>query len=78
MSKLGIILDIIFIRKLLIRFYNWGTYALIVLYIAYSVDKFGLFMGLLIFNVILGATAGMHMGRNKTAYSRLFERGHAL
>lgn len=60
---LGIILDIFFIRKILSRFYNLGNYSLIALYMVYSVGIFGFFMGVPAFNVVLGASAGLYIGR---------------
>lgn len=60
---LGVIFDIFFIRKLLTRFYSFSNYALIALYIAYSIGIFGFFMGVPVFNVVLGIAAGLYVGR---------------
>lgn len=60
---LGVIFDIFFLRKLLTRFYSFSTYALIAIYIAYSIGIFGFFMGVPVFNVVLGVAAGLYVGR---------------
>jgi predicted peroxiredoxin len=67
---LGIITDIFFLRKLVSRFYSFSIYALIALYMAYSVGIFGFFMGVPVFNAVLGVAAGLYVGRKMKINNR--------
>ncbi len=60
---LGIVIDIIFLNKLLRRFYYLGTISLALMYLFYSIGMFGFFMGVPIFNIVLGIIAGIYIGR---------------
>ena len=60
---LGIVIDIIFLSKLLRRFYYLSTISLALLYLFYSIGMFGFFMGVPIFNIVLGIIAGIYIGR---------------
>lgn len=60
---IGIVLDVMILRKLLRKFYYFSTFALLVLYMVYSIGIFGFFMGVPVFNVITGVIAGFYVGR---------------
>lgn len=67
---LGIIIAVLSLRKLVSRFYSLNIYALAALYIAYSVGIFGFFMGVPVFNVVLGVAAGLYVGRKMKINNR--------
>jgi hypothetical protein len=60
---LGCFLDIIFIRYIM-KAYWWKHSILTMIYLFYSFGFFGFFMGVPIFNVAVGALAGVFMGRS--------------
>ena len=59
---IGCIVDIIFSRRIT-KAYWWKQGALAIVYLFYSVCVFGFFMGVPIFNLAVGAMAGVFMGR---------------
>lgn len=59
----GILIDVIFLGKLLPGFYHLSRLALLLLYAAYSIGIFGFFMGVPVFNVVPGVLAGLYVGR---------------
>jgi len=65
---IGCIIDI-FIFKHFMKTYWWKQGILVLIYLFYSVIFFGFFMGVPIFNLAVGAIAGIFMGR------RLYYRG---
>ncbi|MGI6537668.1 MAG: hypothetical protein ACOX22_04915 [Caldicoprobacterales bacterium] len=65
---IGCIIDII-ISKHIMKAYWWNQIILAMIYLFYSVGSFGFFMGVPIFNLAVGAIAGIFMGR------RLYYRG---
>ena len=67
---LGIIIAVFSLRKLVSRFYSISIYALIALYMAYSIGIFGFFMGVPVFNAVLGVAAGLYVGRKMKIYNQ--------
>jgi len=59
----GILLDLAFIRKRIQNVYNIRYPLLIAVYLFYSVCVFGFFMGVPIFNLLLGPLAGFYIGQ---------------
>ncbi len=59
---LGCIIDII-LRRQIKRAYWWKQGVLVLIYLFYSIGFFGFFMGVPIFNLAVGALAGVFMGR---------------
>lgn len=59
----GILIDVVFLGKLLPKFYYLGKLTLLALYAAYSIGIFGFFMGVPVFNIIPGVLAGTYIGR---------------
>ena len=59
----GILIDVMFLRNLLPKFYYLSKLTLLALYAAYSIGIFGFFMGVPMFNMVLGVLAGIYIGR---------------
>lgn len=59
----GLFLDMIVLRGLVYNFYSLPLIALLALYLFYSVGLLGFFMGVPVFNVFVGAAAGVYTGR---------------
>jgi hypothetical protein len=59
---LGIFIDILFLKKWIVNAYHINLAWLAVIYLFYSVGLFGFFMGVPVFNVLLGLFAGFYMG----------------
>jgi hypothetical protein len=59
----GLFLDKIVLRGLVNNFYNLSLVVLFALYLSYSVGLLGFFMGVPVFNVFVGAAAGVYTGR---------------
>jgi len=59
----GLYLDKIVLRGLVNNFYNLPLVVLFALYLFYSVGLLGFFMGVPVFNVLVGAAAGVYTGR---------------
>jgi len=59
----GIILDVIFLKRWVKRAYQLNLGWLIAIYLFYSIGVFGFFMGVPIFNLAVGITAGYYIGR---------------
>jgi hypothetical protein len=60
---LGIIIDFFFIKKVISDLYNIKNSNLILIYIFYSVCCFGFFMGVPVFNSLLGIPAGYYAAK---------------
>lgn len=60
---IGCILLVIFMKKYIDEFYKLRYWLLIVIHIVLSIGTFGFFMGVPVFNVIVGVFAGAYMGR---------------
>jgi|WetSurMetagenome_2_1015567.scaffolds.fasta_scaffold71288_4 hypothetical protein len=60
---LGIIIDFFFIKKVISNLYSIKNSNLILIYIFYSVCCFGFFMGVPVFNSLLGIPAGYYAAR---------------
>ena len=58
----GIVIDILFLKKWILNAYRMDLKWLAVLYLFYSVGLFGFFMGVPVFNLLLGLFAGFYMG----------------
>jgi hypothetical protein len=59
----GVLIDVMFLGKLVPKFYCLSKLTLLALYAAYSVGIFGFFMGVPVFNMIPGVLAGTYIGR---------------
>ena len=66
---IGIILDFLFLRRVISNLYEINTSNLILVYVFYSLCCFGFFMGVPVFNVLLGILAGYYVAA-RCAYSR--------
>jgi hypothetical protein len=62
---LGIILDVIYLKRWIPHFYRFDLRMMILVYLCCSVIAVALFMGLPIGNLILGALAGVYIGRRE-------------
>lgn len=58
---LGIIIDFFFIKKVLLNLFNLKNFVLILIYFFYSICCFGFFMGVPLFNTLLGIIAGYYI-----------------
>ena len=61
--ELGIIIDLLFLGKWIRAAYRISPLILITIYLFYSVGIFGFFMGVPVFNIIMGPLAGFYIGR---------------
>lgn len=59
----GLLLDVLFLRRWLQMAYYSHPVTLVAIYLFYSVGMFGFFMGVPLFNIILGPLAGFYTGR---------------
>ena len=60
---LGIIIDLLFLGKWIKLAYRIHHIILIAIYLFYSVGIFGFFMGVPVFNMVMGPLAGFYTGR---------------
>jgi len=60
---IGILFDILFLKRWAKNVYNFGRRLLICVYVFFSIVTLGLFMGVPLFNSILGIIAGIYAGR---------------
>jgi hypothetical protein len=60
---LGIIIDLLFLGKWIKLAYRIHPIILIAIYLFYSVGIFGFFMGVPVFNIVMGPLAGFYIGR---------------
>lgn len=60
---MGILFDVLFLKKWVKNVYNLDIRLLIFVYVFFSIVTLGLFMGVPVFNVVLGAIAGVYAGR---------------
>lgn len=59
----GGIIDILLLRKLVNRMYSLSSTVLVVVYVILSIEIFGFFMGVPVFNIIAGVIAAFYIGR---------------
>jgi len=59
---LGILLNIIYLRRLVQAAYRFPKAAFVLVYLFYSLCLFGFFMGVPLFNLFLGAAGGYYVG----------------
>jgi hypothetical protein len=62
---LGIILDVIYLRRWIPRFYSMDARVMVLVYLCCSVIAVAFFMGLPVGNVVLGTLAGVYVGRRE-------------
>ena len=62
---IGMILDIIWLKHWVRRFYTANIYFIIAVYLSLSVVALAFFMGLPIGNIVLGMLAGVYVGRKQ-------------
>jgi hypothetical protein len=62
---LGAVLDLLYLRRWLDRFYSINTKFLILAYLFWSAIAVALLMGLPLVNIVLGIFAGLYIGRKK-------------
>jgi hypothetical protein len=60
---IGIILNILYLSKIVSNSFNINYNILGILYFIYSIGMFGFFMGVPVFNILLGIVAGWYIGR---------------
>ena len=60
---MGIIIDLLFLGKWVKLAYRIHPFILIAVYLFYSVGIFGFFMGVPVFNMVMGPLAGFYIGR---------------
>jgi hypothetical protein len=60
---LGISIDFLFLGKWIMAAYQIPLIFLIAIYLFYSVGMFGFFMGVPVFNLVMGPVAGIYIGR---------------
>jgi len=60
---LGILIDLLFLGKWIKAAYHIPPVLLVAIYLFYSVGIFGFFMGIPVFNTVLGLLAGFYIGR---------------
>lgn len=70
---LGILIDIFFVKKYISKGYDLNNISLILIYLFYSVCIFGFFMGVPVFNILLGIPAGIYTAR-KIYYKNIKEK----
>ena len=58
----GILIDILLLKRWLVRAYHMNLTWLAVIYLFYSAGLYGFFMGVSVFNFLLGLFAGFYMG----------------
>lgn len=60
---IGGAIDIVFLRRWVRSAYSWNEKLLLAIFLFYSVCVFGFFMGVPVFNLAVGAVAGLFWGR---------------
>ncbi len=60
---IGILLDVLFLKKWIKKAYRINKYLLLLIYIFYSIGFFGFFMGVPVFNLFLGIPVGVFIAR---------------
>jgi len=63
--SLGLLLDVLFLRRWVRRFYTANMWLMIILYLGLSIVAVAFFMGLPVGTIALGITAGVYMGRRE-------------
>lgn len=64
---IGLLLDAFFLRRWLQMAYRFHPIILVAIYLFYSAGMFGFFMGVPLFNTLLGPLAGFYTGRRISA-----------
>ncbi|MBN2853340.1 MAG: hypothetical protein JXQ23_11455 [Clostridia bacterium] len=59
----GLIVDMVFLKNIIVKAYLLKNYQLIGLYLFFSTCIYGFFMGVPVFNTAMGILAGIYMGR---------------
>ena len=62
---LGIILDVLYLRRWILQFYSADLRVMVLGYLGCSVIAVAVFMGLPVGNVVLGTLAGIYIGRRE-------------
>jgi hypothetical protein len=62
---LGILIDVLFLRRWVSRIYQFGMPAMIALYLFYTLGVYGFCMGVPVFNLAIGALAGVYIARRE-------------
>lgn len=62
---IGLVMDIVWLKRWVRRFYTANTYLMIAVYLAMSVVALAFFMGLPIGSLVLGILAGAYVGRRQ-------------
>lgn len=62
---LGAVLDVLYLRRWVERFYNVNTKFMILAYLFWSAIAVALVMGLPLLNIVLGMLAGLYIGRKQ-------------
>jgi hypothetical protein len=62
---LGLVLDLVFLRQWVRRFYMANIWWMIILYLGLSIAAVAFFMGLPAGTIVLGIAAGVYMGRRE-------------
>lgn len=74
---LGILIDLIFLKKWVANAFNLNRAILLFIYLFYSICIYGFFMGFPVFNAAMGIVAGLYVGRrmyHQKTDSREFDR----
>jgi hypothetical protein len=61
--SLGILIDLFFLKRWIIRRYELSTGFLISLYLLYNIGIYGMFMGFPVINLLMGIVAGYYFGK---------------
>jgi len=64
--SLGLLLNVLFLRRWVRRFYMANTWLMFILYLGLSIVAVAFFMGLPVGTFTLGITAGVYMGRKES------------
>ncbi|MFA5407426.1 MAG: hypothetical protein WC343_01485 [Bacilli bacterium] len=71
---LGIILNVLLLKRIVNNLFNMDDIFLAIIYIAYSVFIFGFFMGVPVFNVVMGILLGWYIGRKMKLKNKSFKQ----
>jgi hypothetical protein len=63
---LGIVLDILFLKRVLVYGYRLKRGILALIYVFYTIGIFGIFMGVPVFNILPGMLAAIYVARRAT------------
>ena len=65
----GLLIDVFLLKKWMKHIYDIDSKILMMIYMFYAVGFFGFFMGVPVFNIILGIFAGVHLGRKSRHFN---------